>query len=323
MIIDDIFQIIYDLLDYKSQYSVKQVSKYYNKYQITNLFEESPIKNLNDTILSKLNHVIALNISGNANVTNINHMHLLKKLYANDICVKNMGHYGGYDIWKWCKLNDNGFTNLSNLTELSIVDNSTIIDINCLINLQILDASRGTSIMTNEGMSKLTNLTELCINFNKYITNIKHFTKLKKLYIQGTCEIDDEEISHLTNLTELNANGNENLTDINPLIKLKQLDIGNLSIYTHDDYFYANSKISSDGISKLTNLTELCVDGNENITNIDTLINLTKLSALRVSDYGSRYSGLTQNCISNLKNLIMVDIVENMENIDTLSSIEY
>jgi Leucine-rich repeat (LRR) protein len=314
MIIDDIFRIIYNLLDYRTQCATTQVSKYYNKYHITNLFEDPPIENLNDTILLKLYHIVALNISGNKLVTNINHMFLLKKLYANDICIENMGLYGGDDIWKYCELQNDGLHKLTNLTELSLIDNGTITDINYLVNLRILNASGEQSVLKDKGIYKLTNLRELTISFNKDIKNIRHFTKLKKLYMQGTCKINNEEISHLTNLIELNANGNKNLTDINSLIKLIKLDIGNFSTYTYTNYFYADSQISSNGISKLTNLTDLYIDGNEYITNIDTLINLTKLSALSVCDYGIRYSGLTQNCILNLKNLIDCNIEEPLNN---------
>lgn len=110
---------------------------------------------------------------------------------------------------------------------------------------------------------------------NPHITDINHMTKLSTLNASYKSGIRDAHINQL-NLEKLIANCNKNITNLNHMTNLKTLEI-------RSDYLRSNVKnhsgVNDIGISKLSNLEQLDVDYNYNITDINHMTNLTRLDA--------------------------------------------
>jgi len=212
---------------------------------------------------SKLTNLTKLNVGCNKNITDINNLLNLRILSATSFPLiinrqqRNIAE---------CGITNDGFSRLTNLTELNINNNKTITNINSLINLQILNAG-GTSTIGDDGISKLTNLTKLNINNNREIKNINAFLNLRTLDVSERCGVDDEGLSQLTNVTDLNVKNNFKITDVNHMINLQILNIS------------GGYKINDKGISSLVNLTELKID---NYTKIENIKHMTKLQKLYI-----------------------------------------
>ena len=112
LLTSDIWQIIFDKLDFMDQIKMRQVSRYFMiNFPITNLFDNiSNRGKLTDEILKLFSYVIKLNVNNNRKITNVNHMKNLRILYA------------GSD----CGINNHGIQHLVNLTKLNSYGNNKI-----------------------------------------------------------------------------------------------------------------------------------------------------------------------------------------------------
>jgi hypothetical protein len=190
-LVSDIICNIYNELDFTDQVNLKLVSNVFSTYPITNLFTNSD--NLTDDILKSYPHVIKLKISNdNRNVTDINHLLCLQKLYTGNNT----------------NITNEKIISLTNLTELHIINynhlnSNKITNINHLTNLRKL-CLYGSDKINNNDIKSLIQLTALDINFTDKITDVNHLTNLRKL-IATRCNIDNNAIKSLTNLIELKS----------------------------------------------------------------------------------------------------------------------
>lgn len=269
----DIIRLIFNRLKFIDQICIRLVSKHFIIYPITNLFIGEPLKlKLNDEILQLYPLASSLDISGNKYVTNINHMtslltlniscHISRDMYDTDVSTSN--------------INIDGFSKLTNLTELDMSGIKKITDLNSLINLRILSAKThmiyaGCSTyyyydceITNRGISSLIKLTELYIDDNITITNINSLINLRLLHAPNT-KINNGGVSKLTNLTELNVNSSDQITNISHMTNLLVLSAS------------GDCGIDNTGISNLTKIVKLDISNNFKITNVSHMINLRKV----------------------------------------------
>jgi hypothetical protein len=219
-LVSDIIKIIYDQLDFVCQVNLRLVSMYFAKYPITNLFDNVPNKyNLTDTILTSYPFITKLNINYNTRITDINHLTNLQILSAWYDCGIDLN---GIKLLNDHKINNICIMGLTNLTELNIIGNEKITNINHLINLRTLNAGWQCGL-DNIGIMGLTNLTELNVTGNEKITNVNHLVNLRILCAGWSCGINNMGIIGLTNLTELNIFNNDKIINIDHLKNLLML----------------------------------------------------------------------------------------------------
>jgi len=108
------------------------------------------------------------------------------------------------------KLNDEVLQQHPYIKYLFAFDNSNVININHLENLEVLDASWDCGIHSF-GMKQLTKLKKLDANGNPRIKNISQLTRLEELRARSTCGISDENIKDLK-LKFLDADLNDKIT---------------------------------------------------------------------------------------------------------------
>src|SRR5205085_1961745 len=118
----------------------------------------------------------------------------------NDI-IKNYPYCEKLLVNIFCRIDNEGIKNLTNLIELYATNNNKITNINHMSNLQKLDAYGDCGIDDN-GIKNLTNLIFLNASVNPKITNINHMRHLQTLYAFVKSGINDEGIKNLTNLIE-------------------------------------------------------------------------------------------------------------------------
>jgi hypothetical protein len=271
-----------------------------------NFFDNIPKEILTDEILLSHPHIRKLKLTQNPKVNSIQHLTNLEILEINDVCTEFTGPWGGNNKWINCNIWDEELLKLTNLTELSIQDNGKITNINTLSHLTKLNAS-GECALSDEGFSKLVNLKYLDVGINTNIKNLNSLTLLETLIASGENGIENNSISNLTNLITLDLSGNSSITDLNRLSKLKTLILQPMEYYTYmGGYYMGYSSLRNEGISALINLTELNLNNNEFITNINTLTNLQILSAqsLILNCHLVAKCSLKEDGISKLTNLI-------------------
>jgi len=169
-----------------------------------------------------------------------------------------------------------------NLTQLHLPRDTSITEaaITRLSNLSSLsyygDLLEGMKL-SNDALSHLTNLTEIKIEAEDTVSDatLMNLVKLKSAFIQGNISeeqdfITDESITKLTNLTDLGLFQCRAIT-ANALLGLPKLVILESSL---------GRDITDCDMKKFTNLTSLSVFGNKHVTNegITTLTNLTELN---------------------------------------------
>lgn len=150
------------------------------------------------------------------------------------------------------RMNDNSLVQLSNLTFLNLIVNSTINDraLKCLTNLRKLDLSEN-EVITYDGIKDLPHLTKLILMDNRNIRNkqLKLLTNLRSLNIswrEETCRIVNSGIMNLTNLSTLKFNRNTSISLLGliPLCNLRKIEMSETAITFQD-------------IRHLTNLTSI------------------------------------------------------------------
>lgn len=181
---------------------------------------------------------------------------------------------------------------LTNLIELNLSCNDMLADsdLNNLTNLTNLNLSCNDMI-TDKSVSKLTNLTHLDLTGNYRITLqcLKSLPKLVSIVTwsdpNGISTVA-ENVGELHNLTALRIMNNNSITDdtIKKLTKLKTLSI---------DYL-----ITNEGISDLTNLTDLGVFFNKDVTD-KGISNLVNLESIMIKKNGP----INEQGLSHLTNL--------------------
>ena len=180
----EIWQIILNLNDIKSQLMMRMVCELFYKLNIYDLL------NIPKKFKRKLtNNIISQHIN-------------LRYLYAG----------------KHTKITQEKI-NILNLYELNANNNLNIYNINHMNNLEKLKAC-GHSGIGNKGI-KNVNLKNLHISYNMNICNLNHMTNLKKLYVRNS-GIGDIGIKKL-NLKKLDCRNNRYITNVNHMSNLKSL----------------------------------------------------------------------------------------------------
>ena len=255
--------------------------------------------------INKLVNLRFLNVNDNYRITNVNHLTNLQKLYCSTVV------FG---------IKQDGISELRNLIELNVNNNSHITDINHLHKLQILYChyksginSTGLNKLTNlthlsmrmnnsiDDINSLTSLTRLDMSSNTTITNINGLVNLRVLVANDTC-IEQTGIANLSSLSELHIDGNTQISNLNHLPLLQKLSARARRSYTEDTF--NRIALCQSGITNLTSLTELSVDYNSLIDNVNHLQKLQKLSC-------QQSSGITNWGINKLTNLIELNIIGN------------
>jgi hypothetical protein len=266
---DDIYRVIFNLLDFLSQINFKCTSTYFHhNYPITNLYDNVPKHKLAKEILELYPHATQFDAKFLYKISNLNYLTNLQILNAR-------GHNG------W--VGNNFISGLTNLTHLDISNNMYITDLSHLCQLRFL---MGPKKLTNQSISTLTNLTTLGIDYNNCIDNLNYLVQLRTLYANCNSVITNKGISELTNLTKLSIDCNPHITDINSLCSLRIL------------HAEENCGVGDRGISKLTNLIKMNARFNFEITG--TSFNMIYQNILRLG-------GVIQFGLSKAKVIIKID----------------
>lgn len=201
-----------------------------------------------------------------------------------------------------------------------------------LRSLTMTNCAKEMNVTDDITMGK-TNLTSLCLYYVTTITNkgLMNLRKLKKLKLRDISDgqynynyIDDDAFKHLNELEELTIKGYYDITSdiLNYLPKLRTLkaehtfyegetfagkinkvpylDVSNIDMLYYDDL----SQMTSDEIRRFTNLEYLWLCDNEiNVTD-ETLLSLTNLTDLDLTNN----TIITDNAVSKLINLTCLNI---------------
>lgn len=290
----DILQNIMNYLYLVDQIKISQLDKQiYDNIKIYYLDDNR----INDKILQqkKFNMLKKLVIQNNRNVTNLNHL-----LYLEDLTCSGLES----------SISDESIKQLYNLKKLHATDNKQIKDINHLINLTELTCGYGCGI-DDVGIKNLINLKKILAYENVKIKEVNHFKKLEILSACGaSCGISN--ISNLSNLKELYVNHNPKIIIYN-LPNLEILECEYSSGLSDPDIVqldklkklnaYGNSKIKN--VNHLKNLEELDCGWRCEISNVESLYKLKKISAIHNPKITAKYiRSLPQ--YKNNKNLIIV-----------------
>lgn len=157
-------------------------------------------------------------------------------------------------------------TPLAGLTKLQEL--SLSVDVESLASLAGLTELRSLQLWSNRG-SNYYPLTD--------ISALSGMTKLTTLSMQVGDVKDLSPISGLTSLTELQLYGNYQITDLRFLSGLTKLRTVRLDPYSRNG---AAVLTSLEGLENLTELRELRIYSEGNLTDVEPLANLTKLTAL-------------------------------------------
>ena len=280
----DIYQCIFDQLNFINKIRFRYLCKtFYKNLHMTDF--DLPLRylyKLSQPILDCHPHIKKLRYD-TTYVIYLDKFTKLETLYIH----KNAGIFAFQDSDKILK-------NLTNLSELHLVNNKHITDINHLTKLTRLDISGADTIIKDEGISNLTNLLQLSINYNS-IKIINDFTKLTSLQANYNDQINNDNLKSLTDLKLLSIYQNYKITDLNHLINLEILDVGGLFV-----------SITNDSFKQLTSIKVLRVDNNKLVTDIRHLTNLVYLSA-------EFWSGISEDNIKGLTKLKEIKCDNNLK----------
>ena len=109
------------------------------------------------------------------------------------------------------------------LLYLNLYENNIVTNLSNLTNLIKLNISN--SSIKNDSIQHLTNLEELNISNTYSILDIKHFKKLKNLYIRGIINIDFNDLIYLPDLKNIYLISNYHKHEIIEMIKILDNDI--------------------------------------------------------------------------------------------------
>ena len=194
-------------------------------------------------LLDKCLFITSLNINGNNNIFNINHLqNTLVEL----------------DISRCCHISHYGILQLSKLNKLNVCNNKKIKHISHLCLLEELNVS--DSKIQQREIINLLNLKKLNACNNKKIINVNHLRQLLILNISDFCGVDQNGISDLKSIKELNVVHNHKITNINHLTKLEDLNISGR---------YCG--VNQEGFTNCLNIKKLNIKYNDKITDTSHL----------------------------------------------------
>lgn len=289
-------------LKYLNLSSVLDISYNKNIYNLPNLtylntgcisFDSNSLllcKNL-ETLISNRSYLLN---SLFVNINKLKHLECELSIELTDKCLTNLTNL---IYFRPPYINNFTVEGLQKLTNLEILHNTK----NCYMKYNILIKLTKLKILELNGDSKVTNnffllnfndLEELycsndCILLNS--NNTYHMTKLKKLYCISMT-LTNQVIINMTALTELSL-GNCTGIDDEGIINSKKVELINLG----------RTKITDNGLIKLTNLTSLFVNLNYNITDL-SLKKLTNLTTLDIG-YNTKITDNGVKSLLGLKNL--------------------
>jgi hypothetical protein len=274
---------IINLLDQQNKLKVRQLNSSFKdifEYKFNISLDQNNIYKL-----QKISNNITFDVKA-GKYLNDHHLFLLLK--------KNI--ITGLDLGDNISITGKGLDALPNLKSLSINNRIMNDDIIKLTNLTKLELSNN-SIITDDGMRNMYNLTYLDSKFS--ITNISHLTNLETLYIY-TGLVDS--LPYLTKLKILSIDS-ELIIDkhLENLINLEELEIEN---------YVEGSKITNESISNFTKLKKLKLWNCFDITNngLTKLTNITELDITITSDK------INMDSISRLKMLLKLNIYFDSKN---------
>jgi len=173
-----------------------------------------------------------------------------------------------------------------------------------LTNLEVLDYK-----IRNYGVKSLTNLASLRLGNNRISGRaIQKMSNLKSLYFSMTCYQLETEIfwsKALLNLTKLSLESSDTINDtvLSKLTNLTSLTLG-------------DERCTNAGLGSLTNLSELCLSMNGQITK-EGLLHLNSLTSLYLL-YNAK---ITDDGIIHLTTLTNLDIsYRNIHGADTFET---
>ena len=247
----EIWQIILDLLDLKSQIRLISVSKFYNaQLYINDLLEPDLLKNINNTdillqrkfqFMRKLymfEHYSDIELW---NFKQLQILHIDKSLDPALITT-----YSQYRQLKLRKQGINPKSMYPNLIELDITNTGYVWDniVSCMKQLKVLHTNnlpsqfiyedtlasaiypgleripRSKSAISQDTINKL-DLTELYISNNCSIFSLSHFTNLQVLDASGTKSTITQDCINLLNLVKLYVSDNININNVSHMTKLE------------------------------------------------------------------------------------------------------
>lgn len=219
-----------------------------------------------------------------------------------------------------------GIENLKNLYYLSLNSYNKEIDLSCIESLTNLHSLSLGGIFNTASLKKLTGLKELSIHINSNnnsnniaLDDLKDLTNLENLSLYGLKNESLSPLNNLTNLSRLEINysgvGKINLNEISSLTNLYELSISNVdaSDLSGIENFELLNKleieqatgyidnIDSTSIQKLNNLKELRLYTSGDLSWVNNITSLTKLTLF--GTYGENGIELTQDFIDMLKTI--------------------
>ena len=133
------------------------------------------------TNIESMMRLVELNIWDHKEITNLNCLTRLEKLWVGGLC----------------GVNDEGIINLTNLKKITAYGNPRITNLNHMTQLEYLNVGDACCGIGDAGIYNLTSLTELNASSNKRITNVNHMARLEILYADWDCGINTSGISQL------------------------------------------------------------------------------------------------------------------------------
>ncbi|OHD11493.1 MAG: hypothetical protein A2Y34_15165 [Spirochaetes bacterium GWC1_27_15] len=300
-----------------------KTNPYYNKnfYEyIPNQNIKDKIRDIKSDLLD-LSNLDLINIPFIKYFSNLSSLKLYRNKFTEIKDLDNLPNLTNLDLYKNQLTEIKGLDKLPNLTNLSLSGNklTEINGLDKLPNLISLSLT-GNKLTEINGLDKLSNLTDLYLSYNqlseikgldklsnltylyldnnqlKEIKGLEKLPNLTKLGLDNNKLIKIEGLDKLPNLTYLNLSYN-NLTKIEGLDKISNLNTLSLSwnklkkINGLDNLTNLNELYLSDnhlkgikGLEKLPNLTYLYLFNNYDLSDINQLKNLTKLTYLDIEN---------------------------------------
>ena len=312
-LVDDLYQMIFNDLDFVDQHKFRIMNIYFQKFQIVrlgdNCFNNFKItfkyaNKFNQNILDNYKFAKSLSIVLTLNRLNIDHMTNLRYL-----------HVSQYDTY--CDKFEIFSEKLTGLRKLSISLRKQICNLNHLTNLKKLYIySLDHRGFDNSTIKNLSQLEELHIYSSYKSLNINHMTDLKILNISGGCIVSDECIKNLLNLEQLYLKKNNDMFDYHNDIEITSLNhMTNLKIL----HLLTDNTvtINDEGIKYLTQLEELHIKNAHNITDLN---HMTNLKILNIDDCNIDNKGIKK--LLQLERLLTRRCI-NITSIEHLTKLKY
>jgi hypothetical protein len=203
----------------------------------------------------------------------------------NDNILSLFPHLIILDVTNESKITSNGLRNVPNLLILNANGSDSITSLEYVSKLNALSASseiHKNCTISSETLIFVPDLKLLFASFNENICDLglQYVPKLEKLYVQGNRKITSQGLRFVPHLKELDARKPSGICDegLRFVPKLEKL-------------LFDHTKITTKGLKCLSNLTQLIVQDNINITSeaLSHLSNLLILQANGIGDEELKY----------------------------------